>query len=392
MKCENCECCVKGFVHSKPDTYFCIGCKEPYKVYPEQECNNSSKLSSQDERPDFFGPNFFDELFNDSTFNEQMDLLKDSFADSVKDDVKKIISDLQKKNTELTNEIEKLKAENVQLKEENENLSETNDFGSYLASFINKDNVYKIIECIFDKSFDEDSKKYEPYWATYVNYYNDRKDIIKLLKYVGECPDWLENVVLPHEWDEQALDKFFDCIDDDGLNLVERDEYYLTHWDYERSKSIYRHHYTQEEMPWRFILSNPLLNSEKYAHKIAEVINTYYNGQYFSKITKYQTLSTDVLKIIVNEISLFNLIPRAVIDFICENIKLIPDTSYKLDHLYKKVIEKRWEDKPKANKIILDMPSKYQIKFFKEVNPTLEFLKKMTIPKEEKKKLLEDLV
>ncbi len=304
------------------------------------------------------------------------------------------------KNTELTNEIEKLKTGNVQLKEENKNLSETDEFGSCLASFINKDNVYKIIECIFDKTFDEDSKKYEPYWATYVNYYNDRKYIIKLLKYVGECPDWLENVVLPHEWDEHALDKFFDCMDDNDLNLTERDEYYLPHWNYERSKSVYSSFYKHEHLPWQFILRNPLLNSEKYAHKIAEIMDTYHNGQYFSKITKYQTLSTDVLKIIVNEISLFYLIhkeydyvPQAVIDFVCENIKLIPDTSsYKLDSLYEKVIEKRWEDKPKADKIILDMPSKYQIKFFKEVNPTLEFLKKMTIPKEEKKDLFKELL
>ena len=34
-----------------------------------------------------------------------------------------------------------------------------NEFGSYIASFINKDNVYKIIDCIFDKIFDEESKK-----------------------------------------------------------------------------------------------------------------------------------------------------------------------------------------------------------------------------------------
>lgn len=101
MKCKNCKCCVKGFVRSKPDTYFCIGCKEPYKVYPEQECNNSSKLSSQDEKPDFFN-----ELFDNSTFNEQIDSLKD------------YVSNLQKKNTELTNELKRLKEKNMQLKKE----------------------------------------------------------------------------------------------------------------------------------------------------------------------------------------------------------------------------------------------------------------------------------
>lgn len=380
MKCENCECCEKGFVRSKPDTYFCIGCKEPYEVYPEQECNNSNRLNSHEERPDFF-----DELFDDSTFNERMDLLKDYFADSVKDDVKKVISDLQKKNTELTNEIEKLRAENEHIKEENKKLSKTNEFGSCLTSFINKDNVYKFIECIFDKTFNEDTDRCKSYWATYVNYYDNRKDIIKILKYVGECPDGLEDVVLPHEWDEDMLEQFFNHMTNNYVcngNIYEDN---LKYWDYKRALSPFSPGIT--EIPWQFVLRNPLLNNEKYAHKVVDAINTNGYGEYFSRILEYQTLDETVLEIIINGIDIHKkYISSDIINFVCENINLIIDAD-KLDYLYD-TISKKW----KADEIILNMPSKYQIKFFKEVKPTLEFLKKMTIPKEEKKNLLEELL
>ena len=32
MKCKNCTACCKGFWKSSPDTYVCIGVKEPFEI------------------------------------------------------------------------------------------------------------------------------------------------------------------------------------------------------------------------------------------------------------------------------------------------------------------------------------------------------------------------
>lgn len=66
-----------------------------------------------------------------------------------------------------------------------------------------------MIESLFVKTFDENTYDVPLFWSIYVNFYNNRKDVISLLRFAGvKIPDELESIVLPHEWDERLLDKF----------------------------------------------------------------------------------------------------------------------------------------------------------------------------------------
>lgn len=39
MKCKECRSCYKGYFASQPDTYVCIGVKEPFAIFDiNQEC------------------------------------------------------------------------------------------------------------------------------------------------------------------------------------------------------------------------------------------------------------------------------------------------------------------------------------------------------------------
>lgn len=138
-----------------------------------------------------------------------------------------------------------------------------------------------------------------------------------------------------------------------------------------------------DEIPWQFVLRNPLLNSQKYAIKIAEEINKDGNGVYFSKICHYQELSPDVLQTIVSNLKA----PQCPIitDFLINNIELVTDKKI-LNNLYLTLV-----DKYGGTKYILQMPEEYQKKYVKSLDnleKMINFLNMTKFSKEKKMELL----
>ena len=328
-----------------------------------------------------------EDFYEMSEFEEKINELKDCLRESVKHETQMEIERLQRENERLKIKNIDLETENSSVKCENKGLLSTDNVLKILAGKINEENVYKIIRAIFPKTFEENTYDCPEFWGTYVNYYDNRKDVVTLLKYANvKIPPELEDVVLPHEWSEDLLDKFFDTmynhVNCNGCTY----EGNLKYWSYRNATDPFPTRISgYDEIPWQFVLRNPLLNSEKYALKIAKAMNDGYNGLKFQKICSYQTLDEEVLKQIVEKIILKEKSDKAIFDFLIDHIELISDKE-RLEILYPE-IEAGW----RCYDAVLKMPKEYQVRYAKSISridDRIEFLDMTNLSKEEKTEVL----
>lgn len=335
----------------------------------------------------------YEDYYEPSEFDEKMEEFKNYLRESVKKDTLDQIDRLTKENKKLRDEVSVLKNENKELENRNK-VSVTSDIITQLiVNNIGAHNVYRIIETLFPKTFDEKLTGGCPlFWHTYVNYYENRKDIVSLLRFAGvEIPDELDSVVLPHEWNDELLDKFFKTM---GAHYVCNNCIYsenLQFWTWRMAAHPFDSNYFScyDEIPWQFVLRNPLLNSKEYALRMADAINKGHHGEYFSRICRYQTLDDDVLQTIVDNISVKSgSMNTLVSEFLIENIDRITNKKT-LDYLYSIVHKKYGGDSS-----ILNMPKEYQIQYARhlvDINKRFSFLQKTNFSKEEKIAIMNDL-
>ncbi len=327
-----------------------------------------------------------EDFYESSEFDEKMNELKDYLRDSVRQEVQDRIASLQRENDNLKKENDDLRSKNKSIECENKGLLKTNKVLKILTDKINEENVYKIIKAIFPKTFEEKTYDCPEFWSTYVNYYDNRKDIITLLKYANvNIPSELEDIILPHEWNEELLDKFFDTmyrhVNCNGCTY----EGNLKYWNYRMAANLFSSTSSYDEIPWQFVLRNPLLNSEKYALKIAKAMNDGYNGLKFEKICSYQNLDEEVLKLIIDKIIVKEKSDKAIFDFLIDHIELVSDRE-RLEILYPE-IEAGW----RCYDAVLKMPKAYQIRYAKSISridDRIEFLDMTHLSKEEKTEVL----
>lgn len=336
---------------------------------------------------------YYDEedFYEPSEFEEKINELKDCLRESVKEETQREIERLQRDNERLKNENSDLRNKNKSIECENKGLLSANNVLKIVLGKIDEENVYKIIQAIFPKTFDEKSYDCPEFWSTYVNYYDNRKDIITLLKYANvKIPSELENITLPHEWNEELLDKFFDTmynhVNCNGCTY----EGNLKYWGYRMAADPFpnKAYQSYDEIPWQFVLRNPLLNSEKYALKIADAMNEGYNGLKFEKICSYQTLDEEILKLIIDKIVVKEKSDKAIFDFLIDHIELVSDKE-RLEIIYPE-IEAGW----RCYDAVLKMPKEYQIRYAKSISRMenrIDFLNMTALSKEEKSKILGEI-
>ena len=328
-------------------------------------------------------------MYDNEEFNEKIEEFTNYLIESAQSSAGSKIAKLNDENEKLRQEIKILSNKNNELQKENKTFVANDVITQILLKNISKSNIYDVIETLFHKTFNENALEVPKFWSTYVNYYNDRKDVIPLLRFVGiEIPDELENIILPHEWNEELLDKFFDTMYTHYNCNASMYGNNLRFWTYRMAAHPFDTKYFScyDEIPWQFVLRNPLLNSKKYATKIAKEMNKGDHGVYFSKICDYQELSQDVLQTIIDNLEVVN--NEKVINFLIEHINLV--TSEKvLYKLYSTLVNKY-----SSTKYILQMPQKYQILYAKSLSSPekmIEFLKLTKLPKEKKMELLGDI-
>lgn len=151
-----------------------------------------------------------------------------------------------------------------------------------------------------------------------------------------KLPDNIYNFRLPIDWNEEEMDIFFNnmynhyCING---NIFERNlKWYRTSSLNSVKEQCIK---STSNIPWQFVLRNPILKKEKYLRQIGQHLTDYTsNWTNFAKITKYLDLSDDEIKIIINNIDQVLLKKRTdAMDFCIRHLKLI-NNKVILDKVY----------------------------------------------------------
>ena len=326
------------------------------------------------------------DMYSDVEFNEKIEGLKEYFLKSVQDNSSDKVKILNDENKKLKEEIKSLMEQNKDLKSKNKVQVLDDEFTQIIKKRITKENIYKIIEVLFPKTFEESSYDCTMFWWAYISYYDNRRDVIQLLRVAGnKIPDELGNIILPHEWEEDLLDKFFDTMSCHYNCNGKRYNENLRFWTYKMAANPFDRNYFHcyDEIPWQFILRNPLLNSKKYALKMAKEMNNGGNGICFSKICDYQKLDEDVLRTIVENLHVAN--NEEITKFIIDHINFVKNESM-LDELFSVVV-----NKSECDRYILKMPEKYQERYAKSLDrpeKVINFLNKTSFSKDKKMEIL----
>lgn len=316
---------------------------------------------------DYFEPSEVDELFKE--FQEKcMDILCGN--------VKSEIGEILERNSILLRENQELKKKNKQFEKDisikEKSLNDSTimfKMFNHIKESLDDNNIYNLFDMMFKKDFTENV--YEtPLWiGILTQYYSHKDESIEFLRLLNvKLPDSIESFRLPIDWTESELDVFFDTIHNhvNCNNCVYKEN--LRFWGKNSLMSVEdqckQTHY--DEIPWQYVLRNPLLKKEKYLKQIgSHLLDKYSNWYKFSEIDKYQELETQELKIILDnmEYQLLTSKNEAVMNFIkrCP-LELIDNKNF-LNKVYDLLHDTY--DFIYNNKF-LGLPLEYQIKWCKD--------------------------
>ena len=264
----------------------------------------------------------------------------DILCNNVKSEVDAIVT----QNFQLTKENEELKKksksfENIAI----ERTKSLNDSGTvlkmlkYLKNSLDDEKVYSLFELMFEKDFEEDLYEVPLWLGILTQYYSHKDEAIEFLRLLDvKLPDKIENFRLPIDWTEQELDVFFDTMHNHvncnscvyAGNLRFWGKHSLMSVEDQCKKTYY------DEIPWQYVLRNPLLKKEKYLEQIGKhMISTLpsdYNWSKFSKIDEYLELEPKELKVIFNNLNyqLWANKNKDITNFILRHIDLIDNKNF----------------------------------------------------------------
>lgn len=236
--------------------------------------------------------------------------------------------------------------------------------------------IIQICELCLDPYFEVNNsdKRNAPLWIVLsTRFYNNLELVVSLLDFFNiDRPDNLLQFKLPCDWNEHELDLFFSnmrCHVNCNNSIYEGN---LQFWannackPYKDTCNIY-----YDEVPWQFVLRNPLLRKSKYLKQIGENIFSSVDSNWdrFSELDMYQSISVSEMQTIINEINVDS--PRFreayFYGFIYRNISVldIDDNKPVLDKFYDILTCSHMYDCLHKT-ILLDMPEKYLMKYLYE--------------------------
>lgn len=236
--------------------------------------------------------------------------------------------------------------------------------------------VYDFLDCFLDKDFNENTYEVPLWLGCAIQYYSNRDIIFKILKTLDiRFPGNLESIKyfrLPQDWTEEELDAVFDTmgfhVNCNNCRFEDNIRFWKTNALDDPIKVCKSGRYT--EIPWQYLLRNPLLKKEKYLSKIGKMFcsSTYrpYEWLNFANITKYQELTEEEIKIIISNIDYmyYDNKNEDLKKFLLENIDLI-DNEVFLEAIYKY----------NSDNVVLKMPYRF-IKQYIRDKKDLEWIKK----------------
>lgn len=326
-----------------------------------------------------------------------MDELVNEFQEKCKklllNDVNSEISAIKESNECLRTENEKLRTALAQAEKTAKELDKTIKRSSFMEVLFNnlKDNISNskdkktkeaniaafcslvLKRDYYEKIGDNDA----PLWITLMTmYYSNRDKVIELLKmFNAEMPrnttrcrlpiDWgIEKFRLPVDWTEKELNIFFNTMDNhancNGCTYQSNLRYWGTSSLDDVETQCCR---TYSEIPWQYVLRNPLLKNKKYLTMIGQ--NAYkgkYNGNWskFWRIDEFIDLSEDEIKTILSHINVVQFKKDEEFSrFVLKHLKFVEDDNF-LERIYN-IFKGSYDFTYKGK--ILDMPYKYILRW-----------------------------
>jgi len=176
--------------------------------------------------------------------------------------------------------------------------SENRDVEVTLLSHITKENVADIIGVFVPATWKEsqhfsDDGRVPAWFPLVVNHYRNREFVFQLLDIANvKYPSWAKNLILPYEWDSDVLDIFFANMKNhyvcNGAIFGRNIDFWYRQWSQFQFDPIVALSHQYSEVPWQFVLRNPLLVEKKYIDKMIIAISSQPHGEYFLEIFKYQ--------------------------------------------------------------------------------------------------------
>ena len=204
--------------------------------------------------------------------------IKSEMIKQVSAENEETIERLTKENTILMEENVKLTAKAKTVAAANEDFFLTSQLIDTLKSKLNnaadKDEeeklLYNFLDCFFEKDFIENTYEVPLWFGCAVQYYNNRETIFKILKMLDiDFPGDLESMKhfrLPQDWTEEELDAVFanmsNHVNCNGCHFKDNLRFWKPNALDDPIKVCNNEYFT--EIPWQYLLRNPLLKKEKY--------------------------------------------------------------------------------------------------------------------------------
>jgi len=342
---------------------------------------------------DYYNEEIYEPTLLDELFIEYREKCKTILLTSVQDE----INNIKNNNTKLNEENMKLRIKINELKSEikllNDNCKNSTVIDKVLEN-INKDNFYEFLEVLYKKDYEESwSIENTPLWlGVLTEFYYHRNSIIEMMNsFKIKMPNNISDFKLPIDWNEEELDIFFSTMKNHYNCNGSFFEHNLCFWGTNSLNPVKEQcNKNYSEIPWQYVLRNPLLKKEKYLKLMGQyMIKQYVNGYQFARICYYQKLEENEIKIILENINYSELksIKRDISSFILGHIHLIDNNDF-LDKIYPLVARSYC-----AFNYIKKMKFEYIKKYLLENKKNaLKLLGDLELPKAEKQELIEMIV
>ena len=348
----------------------------------------------------------YEDYYEPSVMDEILDEFRQKCKEVLLDDINTEIGSikhtneyLRKENDELKKALSKTEKDLRELKKNMEKFSlmETlvNGIKNTVENAESKDEkVYGFLDLVFKRDYIEQTYD-APLWiGAMTQFYSNREKVIEVIKLFDiKLPKGIENFRLPIDWNEKELDIFFNtmshhhncngCTYDSNLKFWNKNSL-------DDVKTQCNRNYS--EIPWQYILQNPLLKKEKYLKQIGQEAYSIngYSGNWinFYRIDSYLDLSGEEIKIILNNIDHTKLKKNDEISrFVLRNLKYVEDKEF-LDKIYS-LFNNSYDFE--YGKKILEMPYKYMLQWVCDnKNSATNFIEnnKENFTEEQRKELL----
>lgn len=318
---------------------------------------------------DYYEPSVMDEIFKE---------FQQKCREVLLDDINSTIGSIKHTNEYLTKENDELKKALSQAEKNLREVKKNTEKFSLMETLVNgvkntvenaeskDEKIYGFLDLVFKRDYIEQTYD-APLWiGAMTQFYSNKDKVIEVLKMFDiKLPNGIENFRLPIDWNEEELDIFFDTMHNHYNCNGSTYEGNLGYWksaSLEDVKTQCNRNYSQ--IPWQYVLRNPLLKTEKYLKKIGK--NAYgansHSGHWvsFYKIDSYLDLSDEEIKTILSNIDYTKLKNNdAISKFVLRNLKHVEDKEF-LDKIYS-LFHNSYDFE--YGKKILEMPYQYMLQW-----------------------------